>query len=150
MCDPAADYRDPPVKQADDTKPNGAVDRPEGQDAIQTDLDVLQKWVHGNLMRLNKAKCKTLYLGQPGSNTSWGINGWRADLWRKTWAESCSTWRIEGSEEPYSTFQYLKGAYKGAEERIFTSAGSDRTGDNGLKLREDTSIVKFSGHTMKG
>lgn len=105
-------------------------------------------------MRLNKAKCKTPYLGQPGSNTSWGINGWRADLLRKTWAESCSTWRIEGSEEPYSTFQYVKGAYKGAEERIFTRAGSDRTGDNGLKLtegrlRSDVRKRNFTVHVVK-
>lgn len=47
---------------ADDTHPSGAVDRPEGQGAIQMDLDMLQKWAHENLMTFSK--CKTLYLGQ--------------------------------------------------------------------------------------
>ncbi|TRZ22704.1 hypothetical protein HGM15179_004412 [Zosterops borbonicus] len=51
-------------KSVDGIEPSSTVTTLEGWDGIQRDLNKLRKWAHGNLMRINKAKCKEWHLGQ--------------------------------------------------------------------------------------
>ncbi|PKU46750.1 rna-directed dna polymerase from mobile element jockey-like [Limosa lapponica baueri] len=55
-------------KFANNTKLCGAVNLLEGRDAIQGDLDRLERCICVNLMKLKQAKCKVLHLGHGNPN----------------------------------------------------------------------------------
>jgi len=51
-------------KFANNIKLCGVVDTPEGRDAIQRDLDRLERWACVNHVKFTKVKCKVLHVGR--------------------------------------------------------------------------------------
>lgn len=53
-----------PQQICDNIKLSGPVDTPEEWDASQRHLGKFEKWVHRNILRFNKTKCKVLHSGR--------------------------------------------------------------------------------------
>ncbi|KAK4830805.1 hypothetical protein QYF61_013734 [Mycteria americana] len=74
-------------KFADDIKLGGVADTPQGHNAIQRDLNRLEKWDDRNLIKFHKENCKILHLerNKPRHSTYWGPPSWKAAWQKRTW-----------------------------------------------------------------
>ncbi|GAB0196075.1 cAMP-dependent protein kinase inhibitor alpha [Grus japonensis] len=62
-------------KFADNTKLCGMVDMLEGRDAIQRDLDRLERWACAKPMKFNRATCKVLHMRQSNPKHDYRLGG---------------------------------------------------------------------------
>ena len=62
-------------KFANDTKLCGVADMLEGRDAIQRDLDRIERWTCVNRMNFNKANCKVLQMGRGNPKHKYSLGG---------------------------------------------------------------------------
>ncbi|GAB0202810.1 cAMP-dependent protein kinase inhibitor alpha [Grus japonensis] len=62
-------------KFANNTKLCGVVDMLEERDAIQRDLDRLERWARENRMKFNKAKSKVLHVGRHNLKHNYRLGG---------------------------------------------------------------------------
>ena len=63
------------VKFAYNNKLCGVIDTLEGRDAIQRDLDRLERWACVNCMKFNKAGCKLLHVGRGNPKHKYRLGG---------------------------------------------------------------------------
>lgn len=82
LCNPLLDegIECIPCKRADNTKPGGSVDLPEGRKALQMNPDELHLWVEVNRLSFSKAICRVLCLGHNPRLQVWGRMAEENDL----------------------------------------------------------------------
>ncbi|GAB0203562.1 mitochondrial enolase superfamily member 1 [Grus japonensis] len=110
-------------KFADNTKLCGVVNMLEGRDAIQRDLDRLERWACANCMKFNKAKCKVLHVGRGSPKHNYRLGG--------EWIESSP------EEKDLRCGQQVEGGDSGVLHPALGSPTQERHGSVGASPEED-------------
>ncbi|PKU42338.1 rna-directed dna polymerase from mobile element jockey-like [Limosa lapponica baueri] len=124
-------------KFADDTKLCSAVNMLEGRDAIQRDLDRLERWACTKLMKFNKAKCNILHTGHGNPRDKYSESGLLKNPELRYTIATCEKYQ----KSPKSREETKKRHIRTCWERKWRDEAMEKDKDESMKKRMEAKIM---------